>query len=380
MLLLSRETLTPAEADRARALARSVTDWPMLVRTAMSKRCLPFVYRHVAALDLLPPEAPLRQEMKQITLVLASRWLSYAQAHRVFVETCLAPHGTPHLFFKGVSLARYYAQPSLRTSRDIDVLVRQADVRPLIERATDAGYRVILDRRTGHLAKCARDVEAVLRYKRDVPLVSPEGIPIEVHADLWHGADFVDSQTLLDRAETCSMAGIELRVMPTAELFVYLCHHHNRHLWSSLNWLADISAIRSAPDFDEARAWSVADRFALREVVEATLAFDDLSRGRPSAQPPLARARAEESRRFCLMIADGHVDTERGLYFERIDPTDDWRASDALHETVRHRAWRSRLTPNLDQYQACPLPLWLHWLYPLGRAIIGARRAAGRER
>lgn len=376
LLLLSREILTAEETERARALAADLRDWPMLAKTAMAKRCLPLVYRHISRLDLMPPDAPLRQEMKQLTLQLASRWLGFAQAHRRFVADCLVPTGAPYLFFKGVSLARYFDEPGLRSSRDIDLLVGRDDVRPLVERAMEVGYRVMLDRRSGRMAESTRDIEAVLRYKRDVPLLTPSGVLIEVHADLWHGARFYPSAALLASAETQAIAGMDLRVLPTAELFVYLCHHHNRHLWSSLHWLADISAIRSAPDFDIEEVHAVADRLSLREIVDATLAFDDLTRGRPSAQPAIAQARAEESRRFCLMIADGHVDTERGLYFERIDPTDDWRTSDALQETISHRAWRSRLTPNLDQYIAHPLPLWLHWTYPVSRVFLGIGRAA----
>lgn len=385
LLLLSRERLAQPEEERARALAAALSpgrgDWATLVRIAAAKRSLPFVHHHVAGLGLLPEDAPERALMKRATMAHTMQWLRHAAAQKAFQETCLAPGAVPHLFFKGVALARYYAQPGLRIARDIDVLVRPQDVRAVVERAMEAGYQVILDRHTGRMTETKQDLEAVLHYKRDVPLWAPQNVQIELHTDIWHGAGFSDTDSLIASAETAQIQGAACRVMPTAPLFVYLAHHHNRHLWSSLNWLADIAAIRQAPDFDEGAVRALARRMELEPVVEATLAFDDLIRGAAPTQGALARERAEECRHFCELNLEGDVDTERGLYFERIPPDADWRVPPRLRESDRHRKWRSRLTPSIDQYNALRLPLWLHWVYPVQRALrAGVLRVGGAVR
>lgn len=373
LMLLSREYLSAEEAAYARRLATELRrdDWATCVRIAGAKRSLPFVAKHVFALSLLPSDAEEYGQMKQASLFTAMRWLKLAAAQRAFLTDCVAPTGAPHVFFKGVALAPFYDQPNLRTARDIDVLVHADSVKPVVERALAAGYRVILDRNTGRMAESAQDLQAVLHYKRDAPLLSPDGVQIELHTDIWHGAGFCSTERLLAEAEVAPIQGTAYRVLPPAMLFVYLAHHHNRHLWSSLNWLADIAALRRAPGFDEATTLALADEMELRPVVEATLAFDALIRGAADTGTAENQARARECEYYCGLNLEGDVETERGLYFARIPPLEDWRLPPRLRESDVHRAWRSRLTPNIDQYNALSLPLWLHWIYPLGRAIRG---------
>lgn len=375
LLLLSRAHLTAEGEVRAKSLASALTpeDWQCLTRIAATKRGLPFVHSHIAELGLLAKDDPLRVDMRKATMAMAAGWLRFAAAQRAFLKTCLTPDDINHLFFKGVVLGRYYAQPSRRICRDIDVLIRADDVQLVIDRARAAGYRVVRDRFTGALAETEQDLRAVLRYKRDIPLLTPEGVYIELHTDIWHGAGFCANDALINAAEDVEIAGTSYRVMPLPELFCYLAHHHTRHLWSSLNWVADIAALREAPAFDEAEVRRVAERIGLSEILEATLAFDALCRTGmlPQNIDPLVAARAQENYDLCELVLEGNAHVEHAVYFAHIAPETDWRTPPHMRETVTHRAWRSRLTPNIDQYNVVRLPLWLHWTYPIARAMRG---------
>lgn len=373
LLLISREELTDREAELARSIAAQVTDWSELRRISQHKLGLPLLYKNVRKLKLLPDDHKEILAMRDAALAYGALWLRLASAQKNFLDTCLKPTEIDHIFFKGTLLgARYYRQANLRIARDIDVVVRKPDLRRLVGHAQAAGYRVILDRSTGQLVKSKRDLEAVFRYKNDVPLLSPEGVHIEVHTDIWHGDGYCDPEALFNATEYVVVEGRSYKSLTTPMLFCYLAYHHNRHIWSHLNWLSDIPAIRCSSQFDIDEVLLCAERLGVRELVEATLAFDDMNRGLPVEPEGLEAQRAAECQAFFALTLGGGVTTEGALYFGLIPPDRDWRRPAQLSETIFYRAWRSRFTPRIEQYAKFPLPLWLHWLYPIQRGFVGA--------
>lgn len=380
LLLLARERLDEAQADLARQLAKDLPDWQPLASLAWAKLCLPFVHHHVAALDLLPHDMPLRQAMHMATVQQAARWLKLAAEQRRFLETCLAPVEIPHVFVKGVSLARYYAEPGLRTCRDIDVLVDEAGIDPVIEAAQAAGYRAMLDVHRGRFAVSARDVRAIRRYKKDVPLLSPGGILIEVHTALDDtGQQIFDTADVLARAETAEVAGTPYRCMPTTDLAVYLAYHHNKHIWSSLHWLGDMGAIMRHPSWSADAVKARADEFGLSEALEATLAFDRLA-GRPDLWVDASEGPARESLELCLQTLECDREAVQAVKREHIKWATNWRWPERERRRAVRGAWKKRFTPRLNQYMAFPLPDWLQWIYPLGSAIRAVQRRIKGER
>ncbi len=379
LLLLARERLDETQAELARRMAAGFREWRALAAIASTKLCLPFVHRHVAALELLPRDAPVRQAMHAATLQQAGRWLKIASEQRRFHETCLTPGGVPHLFVKGVTLARYYAEPGLRTCRDVDVLVEAANLDTVLDAAQAAGYRVLLDPRRGRFVQSARDLRAIRRYKKDLPLLSPDGTMIELHTTLDKDREIFDTADLLARAETAEVAGMSCRVMPTTDLAVYLAYHHNRHIWSSLHWLGDMGAILRHPAWSAGAARARAGELGLSEALEATLAFDALA-GRPDRWADAPEGPARESLELCLQTLEGGPETEKSVYSENVHPKTNWRVPVAKRRHATREAWKARLTPNFEQYLAFPLPDWLHWLYPLEWAAGATKRLVTGQR
>ncbi len=380
LLLLARERLDETQVELARRMAAGFGEWRALAAIASTKLCLPFVHRHVAALELLPRDAPVRQAMHAATLQQAGRWLKIASEQRRFHETCLAPAGVPHLFVKGVTLARYYAEPGLRTCRDVDVLVEAADLDTVLAAAKAAGYRVLLDVYKGRFAESAQDLRAIRRYKTDVPLLSPQGTMIELHTALDKGADIFDTAAMIARAETAEIAGARYRVLPTPDLTVFLAYHHNRHVWSSLHWLGDMGAIARHPAWSAGAARARAAELGLSEALEATLAFDGLA-GRPDRWAEAPEGPARESLELCLQTLEGGKETENAVIRDNVHLQTNWRVPPAKRHQANREAWKTRLTPNFQQYLAFPLPDWLQWLYPLEWAAGAAKRlVTGRNR
>jgi len=379
LLLLARDRLNEVQVDLARQMADALPDWRTLTKLASGKLSLPFIYHHIVSLDLLPRDAPLRQALHMATLSQSARWLKLVAEQRNFFNACLAPVDIPHVFFKGISLTRYYPKPGLRVCRDIDVLVNETDLDTVLAAALGAGYRVLLDVNSGRLAKTARDLKAIRRYKTDVPLLSPSGAMIELHTALDKGKDIFETSDALARGEMAKVAGTEYRVLPTADLAVFLAYHHNRHVWSCLNWMGDFDALKRHRSWSEEAVRSRASELDLSEAVDATLAFNHLA-GRPDLWAEAPAGPARESLELCLLTLEGGKETENAVIKENVHPATNWRVPKAQRRKATREAWQWRLTPHFHQYLAYPLPHWLHWLYPLEWAAGATRRLVTGQR
>jgi hypothetical protein len=123
--------------------------------------------------------------------------------------TLLSVHGIRPLLLKGWAVARLYAEPGLRPTLDIDMLVRP-----------------------GQLALAASVLEM------------PEGR--EYFVDTWHEEfDPLDDQgwdDLYARSEAVKIDDVEVRVLGAEDHLAFLCLHFLRHgAWRPL-WLCDIAA------------------------------------------------------------------------------------------------------------------------------------------
>ncbi len=146
-------------------------------------------------------------------------------------EICFVP-------LKGSVINRYYSEPWLRTSCDIDILVKKED----LERATDA-------------------LVTTLGYKRqfatthDVSIMTPSGVHIELHFDLQEEG-FNSSDTLANvwcSGELEKVANFEHKM--TNELFLfYHVYHMAKHFklgGCGIKPLLDLIIIRNKMGYDE---------------------------------------------------------------------------------------------------------------------------------
>jgi hypothetical protein len=364
LLLLSREHLTEEQQARARALAAGIGDWPGLIQAAVRLRCLPFVHRHVVALGLLPEDSPLIADMQRTVTAAAFWWLRVAGAQAGFLDRCIAPLDAPYLILKGLSVSALYDNPQLRTSRDIDILVHPDAFRAVLDRACEAGYRVILDPEQGLYVESPRDLEAVLRFKHDIPLVGPENVMVELHRTLHIDLQAFDLDAVIGQAQTRRIAGRDCRVMPTNFMFPYVCAHHTRHLWDTPSYAADIDTMQRHPDWDAAEAADWADRAGLRHVTEAALRFEKAAR----TGPPLDALRgadpgpAARSLALFALQADGGAAAQARLKAE-YPKTKAWIQKREAGRLDGVRAFLAKFRPSLNEYIRYRLPIWLSPLY-----------------
>ncbi|WP_458526771.1 nucleotidyltransferase domain-containing protein [Onishia taeanensis] len=361
LLRLSRLELSASHRQEALALCQGIDDWSEVTRQAEQQLILPLVYRHLRHLN--PPSLSSEEaaHMRCQCLTILQENLLIAAAQQRLVSDFLEPQKIPHLFFKGPSLAaRYYAEPAMRCCRDIDLLVPRKHCHKLLEAALQRGYQAS---DPAHLARDRASLDFALRTQAVITLVDPRGIKVEVHTSLNKTIHLFSNAALLKERELIETEGCPLWVMPTADLFVYICLHHTRHYWSRLHWLVDLDAMQRHPDFSLAAAYACAEQRGLRATMDASLEMYDSFAApilvHPDEEPggPLLAA--------CLATLQGGHESELALRRHRPTPefAFSWQTTAFHLAASRLLRWSNRLRPRYQDYEAWPLPRRWQWLY-----------------
>lgn len=380
LLLLSRLELSRDHEKTILDLSQRIDDWCEVSHQAQKRFIFPLAYRHLRRLS--PENLPAEQleVMREQCLELVKNNLLMASSLKALVQKLLKPLGIPHLFFKGFSLAvRYYDEPVMRFSRDIDVLVPHERMVDLLEAALQQGYipcdpqQLETDRTSLEFLSCVQGV---------ITLMSPQGVVVEFHQRIDNTGTIYSTEALLSTVELVSFGDIEIPVMPTAELFVYICLHHTKHHWSHLHWLVDIDAIQRHPSFDLNDAYACAKKRNLTETVNASLElYEALASPRPGSQPMSAHGR--QLLAACLAALEGDYKVEQALSRSRVTPDFSFTWQTNRWHWLRWKlfGWLRIFRPSYADYRDWPLPAGRQWLYrplrpwrELSRRLASSRR------
>jgi hypothetical protein len=229
------------------ALANAVTDWPRVLEWAQHHTVIPLCYQKLSGLgDILPAsaQAELRQEARSNAAFALLMTGELCQLLELF-----AAHGIPALPYKGPALAaEFYGSPAQRQFRDLDVLVRPAD----LPRA-----RALLHEHGWHTEESyqgAREQAFVRHY--DSFKYFRANVLLELH---WRVTErrFVfplSVDELLTRAGSLTLQGRRVMVSSVEDTLLVICFHGAQHLWERLSWLCDVAqllATRPALDWDK---------------------------------------------------------------------------------------------------------------------------------
>ncbi|EWG98234.1 hypothetical protein Q427_31605 [Halomonas sp. BC04] len=269
------------------------------------------------------------------------------------------------MFFKGPALAAsYYGDPAGRFCRDIDLLVSHGDMVALLEMAIRSGYRLLepegiaADRQSLAFAVDAHPV---------ITLVSPQGVPVELHRRLDKMGAIYDTGSLLSNVENLPWGNASLSVMPTDELFVYVCLHHTRHRWSHLHWLVDLDAIQRSAGFNSAKVQHCARQRGLTATVDAALELYRACSLIGNSEVSLPDTPGRELLCACLTNLQGDRQTELAQRRKNIsmDFAFSWQVTMVHRWACCWRKWCLMCRPSYMDYRRFPLPprwRWLYWL------------------
>jgi hypothetical protein len=146
---------------------------------------------------------------------------------------------TRALVVKGPVLAvRAYGDPAMRSYGDLDLLVRQRDIRRATELMMDAGY----DAAVPVAAIDAGKIPGQYLFSRpDSKLI------IELHNDLTlrYFPRRLPLERLFERQTRMQLDSREVPALSVEDELVLICVHGAKHLWERLMWIADVAALVS---------------------------------------------------------------------------------------------------------------------------------------
>jgi putative nucleotidyltransferase-like protein len=245
-----RECASPrCDAVRLLNLLR-VVDWPRLLLLAEEHGALaPLAARlHECNEPVIPPE--INQ-----TLLERHREQNF-QTLRLTAELfrlleLFSANGVPALVIKGPVLAvQAYGDPSMRSYGDLDLLVRQRNIRRATEVMIASGYQAAVSLRAidagkipGQYLFCKRDSKLLVELHNDLTLrYFPGPLPIE---------EFFARQIHM------RLDAHEVLAPCLEDELVLICIHGAKHFWERLSWIADVAWMvsrQSSIDWERATA------------------------------------------------------------------------------------------------------------------------------
>ncbi|MEW5595554.1 nucleotidyltransferase family protein [Peribacillus frigoritolerans] len=211
-------------------------DWGQFLQLAMHHRVYPLIYSKLKKInrDLIPSHVLqiLYREYKKNTYKMLLLSSEMEQVSKLFIENQIRL-----LFLKGpVIAADLFGDISLRTSKDLDILIPISNLERAEELLLNAGY----EREEG---------ETVLNIRKwrdhHVSYFHPEKkIQLELH---WRLQPFPSKEPrfneLWERKRISMLTSYPVYFLGKSDLFLYLVSHGARHVWLRLRWLVDIDMI-----------------------------------------------------------------------------------------------------------------------------------------
>lgn len=207
-------------------------DWNQFVKLVRHHRVYPQMYSRMKNSKLIPADVLQALYRDYETNTFRMLRLS-AEMERVCAS--LERNGIASIVLKGPALAKeLYDDLSLRTCKDLDILIPMADVEEAEEILVKLGYAS---------DKNVPRVAGNWKWKvHHISYTHPQtGIQLEIHwrlnSDMGKEPPF---ETLWKRRKPSSLAGGRIYMLGDEDLFMYLVSHGARHGWFRLRWLADI--------------------------------------------------------------------------------------------------------------------------------------------
>ncbi|WP_182928772.1 nucleotidyltransferase family protein [Priestia filamentosa] len=209
-------------------------DWDYFLQLVKHHRIYPLVYTKLR--ELRAPAVPpfvmetLKKEYQKNTFSML-----HLSAEMERVSKLFSAQNIKLLFLKGPPIAQdIYGDISLRTSKDLDVLIQFEDVKKAEDVLTGLGYE--RENRFFSLLNEWKWLEHHIVYFHP-----QKKIQVEIH---WRSQPFPIKQPtfheLWERRRKSELTRSPVYFLGEEDLFIFLIAHGTRHGWFRLRWLADV--------------------------------------------------------------------------------------------------------------------------------------------
>ena len=239
LIVCSRTELDAAAAKKLRALAEAEPDWQRVLTGARYHGVTPLLHRHLSGLSGSVPAFVL-EELGSYARNNTVHNLLLAQALLGIVGK-LKEQGIEAVPYKGPVLAgTVYGDVSLRSSKDLDVIVQPKDVSRAALGLATLGYAPTGGDPNGHF---------------HVSFVHPKtGVMLELHHDVLRRSVFWTPLTvkkLWPRLSEVPFLGRSVLSFSPEDTLLLLCLHGSSHAWQGLTWICDVAEyLRAHPGLE----------------------------------------------------------------------------------------------------------------------------------
>ncbi|MBG9814526.1 hypothetical protein ABD68_24105 [Bacillus endophyticus] len=209
-------------------------DWDYFLQLVMHHRIYPLVYAKLK--ELRDPAVPsfvmemLKREYQKNTFSMLHLSAEMERVSKLFSE-----QNIKLLFLKGPPIAHdIYGDISLRTSKDLDVLIQFEDVKKAEDVLIELGYE-----REDRFFSLANEWKWL--HHHIIYFHPQKKIQVEIH---WRSQPFPMQQPtfneLWERRRKSKLTSSPVYLLGEEDLFIFLIAHGTRHGWFRLRWLADV--------------------------------------------------------------------------------------------------------------------------------------------
>lgn len=204
----------------------------------------------------LPKENQPKDELKSYfnqQLGFAIRLDEKRDSAKQIVDSFLNKNGIDHIFVKGVEIKSYYPVPELRTSGDIDVILRRDEF--------ESTYKLLKESNI-----------KITNYATNVITAMVNGIEIEFHSNADVITDYFD-----DIFNLSCVKYEHTYILTEYEHLLYIICHLCKHLayrGAGIRMLMDIDAlVRGIESFDYKRLMLMADKAGIKQSTSVLLSL-----------------------------------------------------------------------------------------------------------
>ncbi len=232
------ECASPAfDSQRLVNLTHSM-DWSQLLVLAEQHGVLGHLAKCLGELDenLVPEDTRQALQERHLAQVFSTLRMT-AELFRLM--ELFAAKDIPALVVKGPVLAmQAYGDPSMRSYGDLDLLVRQRDIRRATESLQAAGYQATVPLS----AIDAGEIPGQYLFSN-----SSARLLVELHNDftLRYFPRRLPLEKFFARRILVQLDVREIPALAVEDELVYICIHGTKHLWERLIWIADVAALVS---------------------------------------------------------------------------------------------------------------------------------------
>ena len=264
MLLMActLDASTDKQAQVSQLVTQHPPDWNRLHQLATRHRLLPFLYRTLRDVSTVP-KAFLTTLQQDCRVIATDNLLKLHQYQ--LLDELLTENAIDHLPLKGIRLAqRSYPDSSLRSSGDLDVLIRKEDVPKTVQLLQAHEYRL----NPQHKVHWQKAQQRIFTDLYEVSLVKPFFNGSHFDLDLhWQIVGFNKHYASFDLAYVRSEPTFTIE----HEVVLLVLHHGVTNIWQQIYYINDLYFLLTEKPIDWAWLMQEFRKFGLERVFLAGL-------------------------------------------------------------------------------------------------------------